>query len=61
MSQFCVKEDYASITSFTNKLSDGMLSTAALPAKKPRPSGLYGTIPMPSSLNENTSHERENA
>jgi hypothetical protein len=61
MSHFCVKEDYTSTTSFTNKLSDGMLSTAALPAKKPRPSGLYGTIPMPSSLNANTSHDRENA
>jgi len=28
-------------------------STAALPAKKPRASGLYGTIPIPSSQNAN--------
>jgi hypothetical protein len=46
-----MKIQYGNTSRFTNKLSDGMLSTAALPAKKPRASGLYGTIPIPSSLN----------
>ena len=34
----------------TNKLFAATFSTTPLPAKKPRPRGLYGTIPMPSSL-----------
>ena len=34
----------------TKKLFAAKLSTAPLPAKKPRPRGLYGTSPMPSSL-----------
>ena len=58
-SPFSVEEDYtSSLTFLTSKLPDGKLSTAALPAKKPRPSGLYGTTPMPSSLNANTSHHK---
>ena len=34
----------------TNKLFAATFSTTPLPAKKPRPRGLYETIPMPSSL-----------
>ena len=34
----------------TKMLSAGTLSTTALPPKNPRPRGLYGTIPIPSSL-----------
>ena len=34
----------------TNTLFAAKFSTTPLPAKKPRPRGLYGTIPMPSSL-----------
>lgn len=36
---------------------EGKFSVTPLPAKKPRPIGLYGTIPMPSSLHE---HLRKN-
>jgi hypothetical protein len=36
---------------YTKLLFAAKLSTIPLPAKKPRPRGLYGTIPMPSSLN----------
>ena len=34
----------------TKKLFAGILSMTALPPKNPRPRGLYGTIPIPSSL-----------
>jgi len=36
----------------TKELFASKFSTIPLPAKKPRPRGLYGTIPMPSSLHE---------
>ena len=35
---------------YTKELLAATLSTIPLPPKKPRPRGLYGTIPMPSSL-----------
>jgi hypothetical protein len=35
---------------YTKELFAATFSTIPLPPKKPRPRGLYGTIPMPSSL-----------
>jgi hypothetical protein len=35
---------------YTKALFEAKLSTTPLPPKKPRPRGLYGTIPIPSSL-----------
>jgi len=36
----------------TSTDSEGKLSTTALPPKKPRPIGLYGTTAIPSSLHK---------
>jgi hypothetical protein len=41
----------------TKELFAAKVSTTPLPAKKPRPRGLYGTIPMPSSLHEQKHQE----
>ena len=44
---------YADVWKLTGLSSvSSSFSTTALPEKKPRPSGLYGTIPIPSSLQQ---------
>jgi hypothetical protein len=43
---------------YTKPLFAAKLSAIPLPAKKPRPRGLYGTIPMPSSLHAQEYQDR---